>query len=481
MGKILLKDCKFMITAPTPQGIQTGLSLLIKDDKIIKISKYEEMSQEELQGTEEVDCSNKFVSAGLVDGHNHLCNTHMNIARAFRLDYSNITEHMLTTIHDPYGWLDEEKIYDITMAAILNDVKHGATTLQNSTILPDAAFKAMDETKIRGILSPQMATSFRLDADNLNWKQSLEKTKYCLEQYHQPDKLIQVAVHVHDLWDCAESFMHKAYELAEQYDTKYVTHFWEFKSAVDQANALWKQEGGAFKHYLDAGLITDRCVFFHGSMLGEREIELLSETKASIIHNPDINGTNCGNCAYIPYMIEKGVNVGLGCDYGSLDMMGAMKLMMLVHHIMPRENRTIAYHQPFYAATMGSAEAYGLSDVGSLEVGKKADVITIDLTKATHLLPMTPKLLKLQPELLYFLFTRNCAGTETSETIIDGIFIRKNGEFTFLDEEKITANAYKRCDDCMEDLIAANEEGRHYSRVMHPDFLKDEDIDLEDM
>lgn len=88
-----------------------------------------------------IDCTDKLVMPGLVDGHNHLCNTLMNISRAFPFDYSHISDHMLTTIHDPYGWLTPESLYDITMTSAINALKHGTTTVENSTILPDTAYE----------------------------------------------------------------------------------------------------------------------------------------------------------------------------------------------------------------------------------------------------------------------------------------------------------------------------------------------------
>lgn len=468
-----------MFTVPTPEGITTGDSLLVEGNKIISIGRYAELQCQypDLEEVEIIDCSNKIVMPGLLDGHNHLCNTHMNISRMFSMDYNHIEEHMLTTIHDPYGWLTEESLYDISLASLLNDVKHGATTIENSTIMPDTAFRVMNDGKIRGILAPQMATSFRLESDDLNWKEMLERTKRCLNEYHDPNGLMMVAVHVHDLWDTAEEMIVQSLELAEEYDTKYVTHFWEFQNAVDRTDALWSSEGGSFNHYMNRKLINDRCVLFHGSMLKEREIEQIAAIGASVIHNPDINGTNCGNCAYVPYMLKSGLNIGLGSDYGSLDVMTAMKLMLFGHNIMPRDYKKIEYWQPFEAATMGNAKAYGLEDrVGSLEEGKCADIITIDMSRASHLLPMATSMIGQCSEILYFLFTRNCAGTETSETMIDGKFIRKNGEFTMLDEERIIARASERCEGFLPELIKSRKEGKHYVRRIHPDFIKDEDI-----
>ena len=424
MGVTLFKNCKFLFGGADPESVSTGLSVAVEDDRILFLGTekeyYEQHPEKSLPTV--IDCTDKLVMPGLVDGHNHLCNTLMNISRAFPFDYSHISDHMLTTIHDPYGWLTPESLYDITMTSAINALKHGTTTVENSTILPDTAYEAMDTSGIRGILAPQMASSVRLDSDPLNWKQALEKTKSCIEHYHNPKRRMSVAVHIHDLWDCMEKLMDGALELAEQYDTRFVTHFWEFQNAVERADEMWRDDGGAFSHYMKKGLITSRSVLFHGSM-------------------------------------------------------SAMKLMLIVHNIMPRAERVLPYQAPFYAATMGSARAYGLDqEIGSIEPGKKADIITIDLKKAPHLLPLCTSLLEVSPELLYFLFTRNCAGTTTSETMVDGKLLRRDGEFLNLDEEKFVKKTFDWTERCMTDLMEKHRFGEHYARIIHPDFMKDGDI-----
>ena len=255
MGVTLFKNCKFLFGGADPESVSTGLSVAVEDDRILFLGTekeyYEQHPEKSLPTV--IDCTDKLVMPGLVDGHNHLCNTLMNISRAFPFDYSHISDHMLTTIHDPYGWLTQESLYDITMTSAINALKHGTTTVENSTILPDTAYEAMDTSGIRGILAPQMASSFRLDSDPQNWKQALEKTKSCIEHYHNPKRRMSVAVHIHDLWDCMEKLMDGALELAEQYDTRFVTHFWEFQNAVERADEMWRDDGGAFSHYMKKG------------------------------------------------------------------------------------------------------------------------------------------------------------------------------------------------------------------------------------
>ena len=387
---------------------------------------------------------------------------------------------MFTTIHDPYGWMTEECLYDVSLLSALNGLKHGATTMENSTILPDTAVRAMRTAGCRGILAPQMATSFQLENDALNWKEQLLRTERCIRDYHDPKNGLSVAVHIHDQWDTLEEVMVRGMALAQRYDTRYVTHFWEFADARDRADALYADEGGAFSHYLNRGLINERCVLFHGSVLREAEMDRLARTGASVIHNPDINGTNCGNCAYIPYLLDAGVNVGLGSDYGSLDVMTAMKLALLAHNIMPREKKGLSPWQVFEAATLGGARAYGLDDlVGTVQPGKRADLVSIDLRRASHLAPLCRSAIEYGPEILLFLFLRGCAGTEVCESMVDGRFLRRDGRFLHVDEEAVLDKANYWFEKFLPDLARRRAQGGHFARPIHPDYVRDTDLDLD--
>lgn len=132
-------------------------------------------------------------------------------------------------------------------------------------------------------------------------------------------------------------------------------------------------------------------------MLREPEIEAIAGTGASIIHNPDINGTNCGNCAYVPYMLKNGINVGLEA-ITLLDAMSAMKLMLIVHNITCRGLNGFSLSGSILRSHHGKRPRIRPDqEIGSIEPGKKADIITIDLKKAPHLLPLCTSLLEVSP------------------------------------------------------------------------------------
>ncbi len=472
MKHIIFKNCKFLFQSATE--ISTGKSLLVEGKEIRAVDTFDTVKAL-APDAEIIDCSNKIVMPGFVDAHNHLCNTHMNLCRAFKFDYGQILELMMTTIHGPYGWHTDQSMYDISTASLVNAIKHGATTVSNCTILPDVAFEAMRDSKVRGILAPQMQTGVRLHNDNLSWQRALDSTEYCLKNYHKPEENMKVVVHCHDLYDTTDAFLKEAHAMSKQYKTNFVTHFWEFASTVEKAEAAWVNDGGAFAHYEKLGILDKDSALFHGSCLNGDQIEALARIGASISHNPDINAANSGFCAYVPKMLEAGLTVGVGSDYGSLSVLAGMKLMGCIHNVQPRELTKIPYEAPFHCATMGGAKAYQLDHlIGSLVPGKRADIITFDFSRASNLLPMTPVLIDLDPMLLHFFFTRNAVGIDTSESVINGEFVRKAGEFVHLDEEAIVAKAAEWCGQSLLDIKKAREEGRYYAHQVHPDYITDE-------
>lgn len=113
---VLFKDCKFLLALPEHGGISTGLSILVEGDTIRDIAPAPVLEQKYpgcMQMAEVIACENKIVMPGLLDAHNHLCNTHMNLARMVAINYNDIAAHMMTTIHDPYGWMTDECLYSI--------------------------------------------------------------------------------------------------------------------------------------------------------------------------------------------------------------------------------------------------------------------------------------------------------------------------------------------------------------------------------
>jgi cytosine/adenosine deaminase-related metal-dependent hydrolase len=136
------------------------------------------------------------------------------------------------------------------------------------------------------------------------------------------------------------------------------------------------------------------------------------------------------------------------------------------HAIMPREMRGMPPWTPFELATVGSAKALRLEDkIGTLEPGKRADIVTVDLSRNTGLYPLNVG------NLLTFM-AFNGPGTEVADAMVDGEFLRRDGEFTIFDEEAITAKANEWCDKFTVDYMTAKAAGDPMFNRVHEEYTR---------
>lgn len=469
MIKVLFKNCRFLISQPTPfGGILENGAVYVEGPVIKAVGPSDEIEKQfgTQDGVEVLDCKDKIVMPGLVDAHNHIGEAHMFLIFGWlTTPLMGIVDTAIRVLWPAYNWLTDESVYDLTLFGLVNTLKHGTTTYANAFPFPDAVYKASAYAKMRTVMHVQMITSVNLP-DAKNEQEYLDLTEHAIKSYHDTlDGLIQVGVHPSATYNCTQNMLIKGMELAEKYDVQYATHVAEAPDEKERADATWADEGGQIQHLRNIGLMQERSLFFHGAVLNEQEIDLVAEKGVAIAHNPPTNSI-LGNCAYLPYMLEAGVKVGLGTDVPTHNLFNAMLSVSQQQNIMPREKRGLAPWVPFELATVGSAKALRMEDkIGTLEAGKRADIVTIDLSRNTSLYPLNVGTL-----LTFIAF--NGPGTEVTDAMVDGVFLRRDGEFTIFDEEAIIAKANEWCDKFTVDYMKAKETGEPMFNRVHEEYTK---------
>ena len=195
--------------------------------------------------------------------------------------------------------------------------------------------------------------------------------------------------------------------------------------------ARWFNDLGTF----DSPTFAAHCVW-----VTEEDMALMREKGVSPVHNPTSNMKLGSGFAPIPRMLELGLNVALGTDgaasNNNLNMMEEMHLAAVLHNGFTHDPTLMKPTQVLNMATRNGARLQGRSDTGSLEVGKKADIIAIDLTRP-HLFPNVDPLA---------LMTYSAQGSDVVMTMVDGRILYENGEFLTLDADRIL-HAAKTCVD----------------------------------
>jgi cytosine/adenosine deaminase-related metal-dependent hydrolase len=442
MGRTLFKNCRFLISQAHPEGIIEHGAVFV-DGPIIKAVGASEELESTYAGDEAVDildCTSKIVMPGLIDSHNHLglFHVHLPYGLASKKVDTGIMKEATDNLWPAYLWLTEEIVYDLTLFGLMHQLKHGTTTNATAFPFPDAAFRAAEHSRMRMVIQPHMATSVRLQ-DNLDEQGYLAQTEEVIRDYHNAlDGLVTIAVYPVSPLLCTRSLLIKGMKLAHKYDVQFATHIFEAPDEVKKANDVWTDKGGAIQYLLNIGLLTPRSLFFHAN-LNEREIDVFAEMGCAIVHNPECNAGEWNrNVAYLPYFLDAGVTVGLGTDGLPRDMFGQMMLVKYLHNVLPREKVCVEPWVPLELATIGSARALWLDrKVGKLEPGKRADIITINLKGNTCLYPV-------HKETLFRFLPSSSQGPHVTDVLVDGVFLRRDNEFTIFDEEAITARVDER-------------------------------------
>jgi 5-methylthioadenosine/S-adenosylhomocysteine deaminase len=251
---------------------------------------------------------------------------------------------------------------------------------------------------------------------------------------YQDDPLIESCIQVHATYSVPTKFLEEARQMKEEFDLLFVTHASETRTEV--ATLVERYQKTPIE-YLDAlGLLDSKTLLAHCVHLRDDEIELLARRGVSVAHCPESNLKLGSGMARVADMLAAGVNVSLGTDGAAtnndLDMWGEMQTASLLQKGLKFDSTALPAPQTLQMATIKGARALGLADkIGSLEVGKRADVILLDFDQP-HLTP----LFNLYSHLVY---AANKADVQS--VVINGQIVMQNRQLLTLDEAAIKAEA----------------------------------------
>ena len=247
-----------------------------------------------------------------------------------------------------------------------------------------------------------------------------------LIQAWKDDPLVSVAVEPHALFTCSPALLTASYELAAQYDVPLIIHVAETQSEVDQVREKYGKH--PVEHLQSLGILGPRLIADHCVHLREEEIRLLGENQVKVIHNPESNMKLASGIAPVPELLANGVTVGLGTDgcasNNNLDLFAEMDTAAKLHKIKTMDTTVMDALTVLRMATIEGAKALGMKDrVGSLERGKKADIIILD-TKKPHLTPLYHPV----SHLVYA-----AKGSDVRHSIINGQLVMENRRLLTID------------------------------------------------
>lgn len=417
---MILKNIRYLITQNADRDIHEDVDLLVVDDEIAAIGRNIPAG-----GHQVLDCSQKVVMPGLVNAHTHVA---MTLLRGIS-DNRLLQDWLEQDIFPAEEKITEEDAYIGAMLGTLEMIKTGTTTFNDMYFHMDGVAQAVQEVGIRALLSHGIV-------DKDGGREDIDEALKFLARYQDHD-LIEPGMAPHAVYTASEQALLEAKDYSRIFDVPYHIHV----SETEKENQDCIEETGDTPvSYLESiGLVDSDLIAAHGVWLDEKDKKIIAENGGSIVHNPAANLKLGSGIADIADLLESGINVALGTDgvasNNNLNMFEEAKLAALIHK--KDDPRDIDEQEVMDMMTINGARALGLEDeIGSLEIGKKADLIATDLEEPA-LNPFHGKQ-GLISNLVY------AFDGSVSDVIVDGELVLRDGEALKVNERKILKEVEER-------------------------------------
>ncbi len=411
-------------------------AVLVRGDIIGDVGKFDDMigkyPSEELR-----DFGRAAVIPGFVNSHSHLDYTIWRTAFE-KLSFFRWIAALGKTSSAGLAFSD---FYSSALLGAAESISSGITTVADTT-LSGASFKAISETGLRGVVYREVFDVRRSTAS------ALSDLKVNIDEIsHKATDRVTVGVSPHSPYTVSSRLFREVKSFADERDLPICVHLAETESEADLLlRGKWDKRlitraigvkierfGLSPARYLDfLGVLGRRSLLVHCIHLGDSDIELLSERGCPVAHCPRSNAKLAVGVAPLASFASKDLRVGFGTDSaassGTLDMFEEMRFAVMIHRASAMDVKALDAERAFRMATIGGADALGIEDkVGSIEVGKRADLAVIDLSSEKFFPGAS----------LYSMLVYSASAGDIVFTMVDGKTLFDRGEFPDLDLERV--------------------------------------------
>ncbi len=412
-----------IITMNGEMGVESGWTLLAVDGEITYVGPVGDAPA--LEVDELVDGSDCLLLPGFVNAHTHAA---MTLFRG-NADDMELQPWLEEKIWPVEATLTEDDVYWGAMLGCVEMLRAGVTCFADMYHMPEVGTRASIDAGIRARPSGVLLGLLPNAGDML-----AKAEVFCRDHDEAGDGLIKPMLAPHAPYTCPEEMLRQVIGVAGDLGVPIHIHM-----AETDDNVQWSLENyGArpAEAMKQVGLFDVPVLAAHCVHLDEADIAIMADEAIGVAHCPGSNLKLASGIAPVAAMLAAGVQVGLGTDgcgsNNNLDLLQEALLAALVAKVQTGDPTAVPAAAALRMATLGGAEAVFLADrIGSLEVGKRADCILVDLT-APHMYPRH----NLVSDVVY-----SAQSADVRATIVDGCVLVRDGEFTQLDEAEVMEKA----------------------------------------
>ena len=405
----------------------TDARILIGKGRIMEIGPSAEIPMPHGFPIETVDAQNAIILPGLVNAHAH---TAMTLFRGFADDLP-LSKWLFERIFPAEAnFLSPETVYWGALLGCVEMITSGTTCLADGYFFEDQTVRAVHESGLRALLAQGIID---FPAPGIpDPKENTRMGQDFMEKWHHFSDRITPGLFCHSPITCCERTLRRSQEISREYGAPLQIHLSETSMEVVE---ILKTHGKRPAHYLDhLGLLDSHLIAAHGVHLDETELRCFREKGAGIVHVPESNMKLSSGIAPLEEITAMGLKTGLGTDgcasNNNLDLFGEMDTAAKLAKVSTGRPDAAKAYQVLKMATLGGAAALGLDEeTGSLEKGKKADIIVVDLT-SPHLCPLFNPV----STLVY-----SACGSDVKDVVVNGVPLMKERALCYLDQDEIMA------------------------------------------
>jgi 5-methylthioadenosine/S-adenosylhomocysteine deaminase len=423
---LLLTNISWLVTCDEDMQCFRSGALAVEGPRLIAVGDTDEVRQR-FRGRRECDLSGFLVLPGLINTHTHAA---MSCFRGLADDLA-----LSRWLHEfifpaEAAHVNPELVYRGTLLACVEMLKNGVTTFCDGYFFEEAAVRAASDCGIRAVLG-QGVLDFPTP-DQPDPSRFRDRAESFLRSFPRGLDRLRPSIFCHAPYTCSDETLQWAKGLCRDQGILLQIHLSETAAEVQE---LTKKYGKRPVFHLDClGILDHLTLCAHAVWIDQEEIELLADRKATISHNAESNMKLASGIAPVPRMLAAGIKVGLGTDgcasNNNLDLFSEMDKVAKLHKVVHRDPVVCPAPQVLRMATRDGAAALGWeSEIGSLEVGKKADFIAIDLNQA-HLTPLYHP----ESHLVYAV-----KGSDVRHVWIDGKQVVRDRQVLTADETEVIA------------------------------------------
>ena len=426
MNHFALHDAAIFTVDPGNRVIPRG-TLIVEDGRISAVGPSDEVIIP--PGMPVIDASGHALLPGLIDAHSH-----SSLMRG-------VTENMQLMEWLPYYQLEhraltEDYAFHSARLCYLDALKSGTTCVMDMYRFMHRCADAAGEIGLRVNLAPYVA-----DEPGKDFFATRAENRALIHSHHgSQNGRIQVWMGLEHLFYCTPDAYREALECQAEYGVGIHTHACEQKEEDDAVKAHFGRRSIAqLDHY---GILGERTLIAHCVWLNDEEIKRIADTGTAISHCPISNAKLASGVARVPEMLAAGITVGLGTDgpvcNNSLSLFEEMKFASLIQKATRLDATVLPADQILRMATINGARALGLGDrIGSLEVGKQADLLLLDLAQPN----LTPTEINAAGGNLLWNLVFAADARNVAAVWVDGRQLIANGRATRVNEQQVLSEA----------------------------------------